>query len=154
MIKIIDGDLLESKADIIVHQVNCQGKMGSGVALQIKNKYPEVYRAYQKWCEICGKHKDILLGRCQVVETHDGKCVANLFGQLGYGYDGKQYTDLDALKRAMVKLKNLCNFENITIAMPYKIGSSRGGAAWEDVYAIIEEVFKDHNVELWRWDRG
>ena len=36
MIKIIDGDLLNSEADIICHQVNCQGKMNSGVAKQIR----------------------------------------------------------------------------------------------------------------------
>ena len=34
----IRGDLLESKADYICHQVDCMGVMGSGVALQVKNK--------------------------------------------------------------------------------------------------------------------
>mgnify|MGYP002570523564 FL=1 len=43
MIKIIDGDLFRSNARIIVHQVNCQKRMGSGVALQVKKKYPNVY---------------------------------------------------------------------------------------------------------------
>lgn len=36
MIKIIQGDLLEAKENIIAHQVNCKGVMGSGVAKQIK----------------------------------------------------------------------------------------------------------------------
>ncbi|WP_411668007.1 hypothetical protein [Bacillus subtilis] len=39
MIKIIQGDLLEAKENIIAHQVNCKGVMGSGIALQIKKKY-------------------------------------------------------------------------------------------------------------------
>ena len=30
----------------------------------------------------------------------------------------------------------------MTIAMPYKIGCVRGGANWDEVYAIIQEVFK------------
>lgn len=153
MIKIIDGDLLNSEATIICHQVNCQGKMGSGIAKQIKERYPEVFIAYQGLCKY---YKDCLLGDCQVVETHDGKHVANLFGQLGYGYDGRQYTDLQALKRSMIKLRNRCNLnlKNITIAMPYKIGCVRGGANWDEVYVIIEEVFKDFDVELWRLDKG
>jgi O-acetyl-ADP-ribose deacetylase (regulator of RNase III) len=37
-ISIIEGDLLDQKADVITHQVNCLGVMGAGVALQIKNK--------------------------------------------------------------------------------------------------------------------
>lgn len=48
MIKIIDGDLFETDAKFIVHQVNCMGRMGSGVALQVKEKYPHVYEEYKK----------------------------------------------------------------------------------------------------------
>lgn len=159
MIKIINGDLLTSNADIIAHQVNCSSAMNSGVAKQIREKYPEVFDAYKRYCHMHGeKYKSDLLGRCQVVETHDGKYIANLFGQLGYGYDGKQYTDLNALKRSMIMLKNMCAFsinpKKITFAFPYGLGSVRGGASWSDVYAIIEEVFEDYNVEIWRWDRG
>ena len=41
MIKIIDGDLLKSGADIICHQVNCSNAMNSGVAKQIREKAPD-----------------------------------------------------------------------------------------------------------------
>ena len=46
--------------------------------------------------------------------------------------------------------------EGETIAFPYKIGSVRGGANWEIIYKMIEEVFKDTNinVEIWRYDNG
>ena len=47
-----------------------------------------------------------------------------------------------------------CSFENLSIAMPYKIGCVRGGANWDKVYEIIQDVFKDCNVELWRLDKG
>ena len=158
MIKIIDGDLLSSNADIIAHQVNCQGKMGSGVAKQIREKYPEVFTAYKGLCDYRFKAKETLLGDCQVVEAHDGKCIANLFGQLGYGYDGRQYTDLYALKKSMIKLRDRLYFslepEKMTVAFPYGLASVRGGAKWEDVYKMIEDIFEDFNVEIWRWDRG
>ena len=48
MIKIIDGNLFDSKAQIICHQCNCQGVMGSGVAAEVKRRYPHVYKAYRK----------------------------------------------------------------------------------------------------------
>lgn len=156
MIKIIDGDLLNSKADIIAHQVNCSNAMNSGVAKQIRERYPEVFREYQRLCTTRSKCKYTLLGECQVIRVDESRCIANLFGQLGYGYDGNQYTDLYELKRAMIKLRNRCSLykETITIAMPYGLASVRGGARWEDVYAIIEEVFDGYNIEIWRLDKG
>lgn len=45
MIQTKYGDLLSSKG-IIVHGVNSQGVMGSGVAKQIKDKWPEAYGSY------------------------------------------------------------------------------------------------------------
>lgn len=152
MIKIIDGDLLSSNADIIAHQVNCQSKMNSGVAKEIRKKYPEVFDEYRLFCSTF-IDKESLLGNCQIIVTHDGKCIANLFGQLGYGYDGKQHTDLDALEKSMVCLKSYFNKDK-TIAFPYGLGSVRGGARWEDVYRMIDTVFDGYNVELWRLDKG
>lgn len=154
MIKIIDGNLLDSNADIICHQVNCQGKMNSGIAKQIRERYPNVFVHYKKLCNFhCNKTE--LLGQCQAVEIDNGKYIANLFGQLAYGYDGKQYTDLNALENSMYKLRNMYMLgTNKVIAFPYGLGSVRGGANWDDVYAIIEDVFKDCNVEIWRLDKG
>lgn len=48
MINIIDGNLFDSTARFIVHQVNCQGRMGSDVALQVKQRFPHVYDEYKK----------------------------------------------------------------------------------------------------------
>ena len=46
------------------------------------------------------------------------------------------------------------NLYNAKIAMPYKIGCVRGGANWGEVYNIIEEVFENRLVELYRLDKG
>lgn len=153
MIKIIDGDLLESNADIICHQVNCQGKMNSGIAKQIREKYPTVYNGYVAQCQIYSDYPEGLLGMCQIVQVEKDRYIVNLFGQYGYGYDGKQYTDLDALERSMIYLKSYFNKDK-TIAFPYGLGSVRGGARWEDVYIIIDTVFDGYNVEIWRLDKG
>lgn len=167
MIKIIDGDLFRSNARIIVHQVNCQKRMGSGVALQVKKKYPNVYNEYLKACS------DDMLGKIQIVPTNskwndfdsgsiaiplNEKFVCNMFAQSNYGYDGKQYTDINALRECFTKLYELLHEKNNNymskIAMPYKIGCCRGGANWADVYKMIEDIFVDCEVELWRLDKG
>ena len=153
MIKIIDGDLLSSNADIIAHQVNCMGKMNSGIAKQIREIYPEVFLSYKSLCDNYADYKNDLLGMCDVVNIGKNKYIANLFGQLNYGYDGRQYTNLKYLKIAMNQLRDFASKDK-TIALPWKLASCRGGAKWEDVYAIIEEVFDGYNIEIWRLDKG
>jgi O-acetyl-ADP-ribose deacetylase (regulator of RNase III) len=148
MIKIIDGDLFESKADIIAHQVNKKGAFNSGVAKQVREKYPEVFETYSR------SYKSFNLGDVQYVETKDGKTIANMFGQNNYGYDGKQYTSYEAIDGCLKGLHAYCKHYNKTVALPYGLASVRGGAKWDKVYAMIEEIFDDMDVEIWRLDKG
>lgn len=171
MIRVIDGDLFTTNARFIVHQVNCKGVMGSGVAKQVRNKYPHVFVEYKKVCS------EDMLGKIQVVPCNpkilhlckDNHCVSisipypqqfiiNVFAQGSYGYDGKQYTDLDALEKCFKSIRTLTHERNnnngATIAMPWKIGCCRGGADWDTVYTMIDEIFSNNQVELWRLDNG
>ena len=50
MVNIISGNIFNSTADAIVNTVNCVGIMGKGLALNFKNRYPEMYRAYRFVC--------------------------------------------------------------------------------------------------------
>lgn len=147
MIKTIKGNILETKAPIIAHQVNCKGVMGAGVARAIKNKYPEVYWDYKKYSP-----KE--LGQIQPVQAglFGEKIVVNLFAQEGYGKD-KRYTDYEALKACFLKLKEYTEevfTKKPTIAMPYGIGCGLAGGDWEKVYPMIEEVFAEFDIELWQ----
>ena len=66
MIKIVKGNLLDATEDIIAHQVNCMGVMGSGLAKQIRNKYPEVYANYKDYLK---NYKGKILGcstKCKI----------------------------------------------------------------------------------------
>lgn len=153
MIKIIDGDLLAYKTDIIAHQVNCKGAFNSGVAMAIREYDVQVFHDYRAYCS--SKTADDLIGDVRYFQSDmDNKIYANLFAQKSYGYDGKQYTDLEALKKCFENLRDYAMERNMSIAMPYKIGSVRGGANWEDVYDLIETTFREVNVELWRLDKG
>ncbi|WP_223249514.1 macro domain-containing protein [Bacillus sp. NMCN6] len=82
MIKTVDDNILEASEDIICHQVNCKGVMGAGLAKQIKSKYPNVHKEYK---QLCTEQGDDLLSSVQLITTNDGKTIANLFAQTGYG---------------------------------------------------------------------
>lgn len=42
------GNLLDSGCKVICHQVNCQGVMGSGIAKEIRNRFPTAYTEFRK----------------------------------------------------------------------------------------------------------
>lgn len=142
MIKNSTKNLLDSDCTIIAHQVNCQGQMGSGVAKCIREKYFNVYSNYKTLCNGI-VNKNLLLGQVQLVENED-KIIANLFAQEFYGYSGKQYTDYDAFEYAISQLYLIMKNRNIkSVALPYKIGSDRGGANWDRILAIIKKYFEE-----------
>lgn len=145
-INIVDGDLLSAKETYIAHQVNCYGKMGRGVAAQIMDKYPDVYRRYQNYCE---EHciRD-LIGRILLISTYDGKIICNLFGQEQYGLN-RQHTDMKAISKCFYELDKIVP-HNERIAMPYMIGCGNGGGRWETIYELIQSNFKKHDVALYK----
>lgn len=146
MIKVVSGDLFESSADLICHQVNCQGVMNTGVAFSVKQKYPNVFEKYKIFCE---KNKGDLLGKVLYVKCADGKIICNLFAQDNFGYDGNCYTSYEALKNCFESIKKYAT-EKEEIAMPYLMGCHRGGGDWNTVYKMLEECFGNHNLVLYK----
>lgn len=149
IIKIVDGDILQAKENIICHSCNCQGVMGGGIAKQVKEKYPEVYRQYKIFCDKTNS-KD-LLGSVQLIGCDDSKMIANLFGQEFYGRNGR-YTSYIALRKCFNSIYERAKHHNESIAIPFNIGCSLGGGNWDIVYSMIEEVFQDYDVTLYRWE--
>lgn len=147
------GNLLDAQTDVIAHQVNCQGVMGSGVAKQIREKWANVYTAYKAEYDLFTDLNKPLLGNCQLVQVNDHQYVANLFGQNKYGYDSKRYTSYDGIYDALTNLVFQMENNNInSIAFPFRMSSDRGGADWNVVLAMIESVFKDTEItiEIWK----
>ena len=148
MIEIVNGNLMNAKENIIGQQVNCQGVMGAGVAKQIKSKYYAAYDAYNELVEhVMPKY---LLGRCQIVDIDGNRKIANLFGQLDYGRVGMVYTDYDALRNSLTELCWYAEENNLSVALPYNIGCGLANGDWDIVSEIIEDVFSDYEVTLYK----
>ena len=170
MIEFHKMDICDSQCDFICHQVNCRGAMNSGVAKAIREKWPVVYDNYRtKWIkvdQIIGTQQmqygycdftaaSLLLGTIQCIalyedynKTDKHQYVINMFAQNGYGYDGKRYTSYDAFWLCLGQIRRVVP-KGKSIAFPYKIGCGRGGANWEVIYKMIEEVLgKDYTVHI------
>lgn len=98
MIKIIEGNIVNAKTDFIIHQVNCQGEMNTGVAKALRDYDEGIYKHYRKFCEFCKFESEELLGTCDAYLLKDrGQIVLSLFAQNKYGYDGKRIQILKLL---------------------------------------------------------
>lgn len=148
MIKHIKCNIFESGADVICHQVNCQGVMGSGIARQVREKFPNVYNNYVKNCNYFHEDTSKLLGCIQVDSINEKQKIVNLYAQNTFGYDGKRYTDYSALKNCLCGVCNHFIDSNYTIAFPYLMSCDRGGGSWDIVYEMIEEIFKDYDGDI------
>ena len=145
IVREIKGDLLDTDLNFIAHGVNCRNKMGSGVAKAILTKYPEVKEGYhalhRSGLALCTNGSDDFLGTAQPIDVHDGKVVFNLFTQLDYGYDGKQYVSYKAIEECFKSLTLNCDYIN-AIAIP-RIGCGLAGGDWDKVKEIINSATKN-----------
>lgn len=163
-IHFIKGNLLEANLDYYCHQVNCQGRMGSGIAKSIKEKWPSVYDEYMKKCRdredevyhMCGGSEngidwsETLLGDIQLVHVDENKNVINMFAQQYYGYDGKRYTSYDGFWSCLGKIREQVPFGS-KIGFPDHIGCGLGGANWEVIRTMIwEALSKDYDVYIYK----
>lgn len=154
MVKYVKGNLLESNCDYICHQVNCQGVMGSGIARQIKEKWPEVYWSYRDTYEIMhAVSRNRLLGSVDVAMINcSTQMVLNMFAQDTCGYDGARYTSYDAFAKCLEEIALIVPRDS-TIGFPKNIGCGLGGGDWRIVSAMIEAILGEtHDVYIYEYD--
>ena len=172
MIQHVVGDMLDfskDTPDIIIHQTNCEGKMGGGVAKVIKEKFPKVYVEYLEFiAHNLFEQRDTialpikcsnLLGRFFYSDVPVGdKSVlfVDLFAQDSCSegtssFSEKRFTSYDAMHEGLIDIRNMLVFSYhvqklhgtrpVKIWMPEKIGCVKGGGKYEIVKAIVESVF-------------
>ena len=134
----INGDLINSDIDIIVHQTNCFKTMGAGIAKQIKEKYPEVYIADVRYQTENGPMK--IFGTINCIRLHDNRICINMYSQYRYGRE-KRYTDYEkfalCLARIASGLKKMP--KKMKVGFPYGIGCGNAGGNWEIIKQMLNQ---------------
>ena len=93
MVQYFQGDLLTSGCDVICHQTNCMGVMYSGIARQIRMRYPESYEVLRHRF----KNGKARLGECDFVLVRS----ENFTNGYGYGVVVNCYSQFDYLRRCI-----------------------------------------------------
>jgi O-acetyl-ADP-ribose deacetylase (regulator of RNase III) len=139
MISYVTGDLLGATQKVIIHGCNNRGVMGSGVARQIRDRWPNVFEVYALKHKVFG----LDLGDILPVATLDGKIIVNCITQDGFGRDGTRYVDYDAIDCCFQRLNDrVTDWQVSEIAMP-RIGAGLGGGDWTVIEQIISKNAKN-----------
>lgn len=148
MIKIVHSDITNAKRGFILHGVNCMGHMGAGVALAIKNRWPEVFEEYRLMCQKNEGEINELLGGIQRVQVKSNSdlCVINCFTQLRWGKTAR--ASYDAIESCMDKVVSMM-YLGEEVHFP-AIGCGYGKLQWSVVERIIDNCIPDtYPKTLW-----
>lgn len=154
MIYTTTGNLLQSDADILCHQVNFQGVMGAGIAKTIKDELlsPVQFDEYKQLCKSQGSR---LLGQVQYLEIDASlRFVANLFCQNSFNRSAGILTNYDAMRQCFSRVERMAREYRMTVAVPGMIGCGIAGGDWNAVKRILADVFGNSrvNLDIVYWD--
>ena len=138
-----DGSLLDADTEAIVNTVNCVGVMGKGIALQIRQAYPEVYEEYVRACRAG------LVKPGKMLITPTGKLVGPRFiihfPTKRHWKGRSKIGDIEAGLQALVR--DIAERGIKSVAVP-PLGCGSGGLEWRQVRPLIEAAFADATARV------
>jgi len=152
----IKGNLItlaqEGNFDLIGHGCNCFCTMGKGIAPQIKEAFPEAWKADQA----TNKGDFNKLGNCsfgfETLDNGNTLIICNIYSQYNYNRIGEKirHLDYEALTLALRKIN--FEFNGLSIGLP-AIGSGLAGGDWNKIKNIIENELKDMDVTIVHYEK-
>ena len=140
MITYLKGDLLKSSAQVLVNAVNTVGIMGKGIALQFKQKYPNMFIEYQKQCN----QKTFDIGNLLLWKSSNKSIL--LFPTKKYWKDSSK---IDYVEIGLQKFVNYYKkLEINSIAFP-KLGCGNGGLDWNIVQPLMEKYLNPLDIDIY-----
>lgn len=146
MIQEVAGDLLLSKAHAIAHGVAPNDSFHQGLALQIREQMPALYKDFRHYCQT--QHPSP--GGLWTWRGPDGRPVVNLFTQEGAYEHGSRpgRATPHNVGLALRELRKLVASEKLTsIALP-RLATGVGGLDWAEVRTLIEHHLGDAGIPI------
>lgn len=131
MIVFKKGNLFDTRCSSLVNTVNCVGVMGKGIALEFKNRFPEMFEAYKKVCKQNGMKIGKIWTYRQTCNIFENKKLYNIvcFPTKEHWMNPSKIEYIEEGLKSFVKNANTNNYPG-GIAFP-KLGCNNGGLDWE-----------------------
>lgn len=144
-IKIISGNIWNSKAQTIVNTVNCEGVMGAGIALECRLRFPLMFNRYKELCDN-GLLKPGLLW----LYKNETRWILNFPTKTSWKLPSKE----EYLHQGLKKFVETFNSKNIqSVAFPL-LGASHGGISEQRSIEIMSQYLEPLNlhIEIYKYD--
>jgi O-acetyl-ADP-ribose deacetylase (regulator of RNase III) len=146
-IKLVKGNIFNTKAQTVVNTVNCVGVMGKGIALVYKLRYPQMFDVYHEYC----KQHLIGIGKLWLYKGDaNDPWVLNFPTKFHWKYPSK----IEYIEQGLKKFVETYEERGITsIAFPM-LGTFNGGLDKDIVYTIMLKYLSQCNipVEIYEYD--
>lgn len=155
MINVLEGNVLDIPFGIVVHGCNSHGVMGSGIAKEVKARFPGAFKVYSEEyaCRVNKGCSGLELGSITVYDPPGtALIIVNAVTQQDYGREpGHVYVDYDAMYTCFTKIKTIAIEKNMPVNFPL-IGCGLANGDWNIVSAIIEDALgPDVEKILWNF---
>jgi O-acetyl-ADP-ribose deacetylase (regulator of RNase III) len=138
MIHTAKGNLLEAPTEALVNTVNTVGVMGKGIALQVRQAYPEVFLEYQRAC----KAGEVKLGQMHLYDRGERASPRWIINFPTKG-DWRKRSRIEHIESGLQDLRRVILSKGIrSISVP-PLGCGNGGLDWKDVRPLIERELRD-----------
>jgi uncharacterized protein YwgA/O-acetyl-ADP-ribose deacetylase (regulator of RNase III) len=143
MVHVIIGDMFQSTAQTLVNTVNCVGVMGKGIALEFKNRFPDMYEDYVRRCSA----KAVKLGRPYLYKRPTPPWILNFPTKDHW----RSVSHLEDIIRGLHYLEHQYKAWGITSLAVPPLGCGQGQLEWRVVGPTLYRHLKrfDISVELY-----
>jgi len=136
MIYKVEGDILLTRAQAIVHGVGVNDPMDKGLALELRNNYPLLQKDFDRWCH----QHNAKPGAAWMWAGQNNARIVNLVTHENMESNDHHYdkATLSNIRHALSALVKIIAFEKLaSIALP-RLGTGLGDLDWDDVWPLIE----------------
>ncbi|MDZ4202607.1 MAG: Appr-1-p processing protein [Gallionella sp.] len=147
MIHELDGDILRSDAQVIAHGVSPNDDFHQGLALQLREGMPEMYKDFRHHCKTMHPKP----GELMAWKLGEERLLVHLFTQASaYDHGSKPgRASLSHVNHALHSLRALVVKEALTsVALP-RLACGVGGLAWQDVQPLISKQLGDLGIPVY-----
>ena len=147
MIHELGGDILLSGAKAIAQGVAPNDDFNQGLALQLRERMPALYKDFRHYCQT--QHPKS--GGLWTWMSADGRYIVNLFTQDGaYAHGSKPgHATLTHVNHVLHALRNFVQKEKVpSLALP-RLACGVGGLNWDEVKPLIEKQLGDLDIPVY-----
>jgi len=134
------GDLLLSRASVLVHGVAPNDPFHSGLALQLRERFPAMYKDFRHYCQSTHAKAGSLWAWSGIGPDGPIRLLALLTQEGGYEHGAKPgRATLHNVGHALKALRLWIDTNHpASLALP-KLATGLGGLEWTDVHPLVQQ---------------